>query len=129
MLSRIKAVTAIVSSTGFCNLQNLQANSLLFGFFPRQSSYEDLADALRRYGPALVPAFMAHADFMNMSVHHHHGLPDKEHPIDTHSMVLVGVRIDETGKLYYLLHNWWRGKQFVEVSREYLLASKKGLDD
>jgi hypothetical protein len=38
-------------------------------------------------------------------------------------MVLVGVRIDDAGKVYYLLQNWWPGKQFVELSREYLLAS------
>lgn len=101
----------------------LRENSTLLNLSPWQSSFEDLAGALRTYGPAMVPAFMVHADFMNASMHHHHGLPDKAHPIDGHSMVLVGVRTDEAGKVYYLLQNWWPGKQFVEVSREYLLAS------
>jgi hypothetical protein len=101
----------------------LHANSSLRSLLPEQSSYEDLANALRTYGPALVPAFMVHRDFMDPSIYHHHGLPDTEHPIDGHSMVLVGVRIDDAGKLYYLLQNWWPGKEFVEVSRDYLLAS------
>jgi hypothetical protein len=101
----------------------LHAKSSLFGLPPEMSSYEQVADALRKYGPALVPAFLVHKDFVNMSIHHHHGLPDEKHPIDGHSMVLVGVRIDEAGMIYYLFQNWWPGKQFVEVSREYFLAS------
>jgi hypothetical protein len=57
-------------STSFL-LRILHANTSLFSFLPRQASYEDLADALRTYGPALVPAFMVHNDFTNAFIHHH----------------------------------------------------------
>jgi hypothetical protein len=81
----------------------LHEDTSLRSLVPSGTSYKDLADALRTYGPklygpTLVPAFMVHKDFVNPSIYHHHGLPDTEHPIDGHSMVLVGVRIDETGK-------------------------------
>jgi hypothetical protein len=79
---------------------------------------------LRTYGPALVSGFRVHLDFMDASVHFHHGLPDTtKNAIGGHAMVLVGIRVDEAGKVYYLLQNWWPGKQFVEVSKEYMLAS------
>jgi hypothetical protein len=83
-------------------LMILHAKSSLYGLLATRSSYEDLADALKTYGPGLVPAFMVHKDFMDRSNHHHHELPETEHPIDYHSMVLVGVRIDEAKRLYYL---------------------------
>ena len=38
-------------------------------------------------------------------------------------MALIGVRQDETGKLWFLLQNWWEAKQFVEMDEEYLEAS------
>jgi hypothetical protein len=86
---------------------------------------EGLMDALREYGPALVSQFHVYPDFMNKSAHHHHGLPEidpKSINTDTHAMVLVGIRTDEAADVFYLLQNWWSGKQFVEVSRAYILA-------
>lgn len=38
-------------------------------------------------------------------------------------MVLVGHRKAEDGKQFFLLQNWWCKKQFVEVDKEYLVAS------
>ena len=36
-------------------------------------------------------------------------------------MVLIGCRTDEaSGRKLYLLQNWWKNKQFVEVDAEYL---------
>ena len=36
-------------------------------------------------------------------------------------MILIGCRTEET-KNYFLLQNWWKKKQFVEVDEEYLKA-------
>ena len=35
-------------------------------------------------------------------------------------MIIIGVRSDENGRKYYLLQNWWKEKQFVEIDYEYL---------
>eukprot|EP00039_Didymoeca_costata_P025900 m.14497 g.14497 ORF g.14497 m.14497 type:complete len:110 (-) comp5110_c0_seq2:152-481(-) len=40
-----------------------------------------------------------------------------------HAMVLIGARKSE-GKHYFLLQNWWKTKQFVEVDEEYLEYSQ-----
>ena len=41
----------------------------------------------------------------------------------THSMVLIGVHHDEkTGKVWFLLQNFWRNKYFCLVSAEYLAS-------
>lgn len=100
----------------------LHANATYKSCYPDSPIY-DLKDALRTYGPALASGFMVYQDFKNTSVHHYHGLPDKTNPVGNHAMVLVGIRIDDGGNVYYLLQNWWPGKQFVELSRDYMLAT------
>ena len=35
-------------------------------------------------------------------------------------MVLIGARTDASGKRWFLLQNWWKEKQFVEVSEDYM---------
>jgi hypothetical protein len=85
---------------------------------------------LRDLGPALVANFQVYSDFLERDVHKHYNVP-ADIPVDyrqrvassqykgRHAMVLVGARVDSSGNHFYLLQNWWKGKQFVEVSQEY----------
>ncbi len=57
--------------------------------------------------------------FRNQTKHHHRGKPVGA-LIGLHAMALVGYRKDEDGRRYFLLQNWWKQKQFVEVDEEYL---------
>jgi len=77
------------------------------------------AKLFQAYGPGLVSHFEVHEDFQDSTVHKHYGEP-KGDLTGLHAMVLVGHRTDELGKQYYLLQNFWTGKQFVEVDKEYL---------
>jgi hypothetical protein len=44
--------------------------------------------------------------------------------IGFHAMVLVGHRYEKCkNKLYFLLQNWWKNKQFIEVDEDYLEIS------
>jgi len=41
-----------------------------------------------------------------------------------HSMVMIGGHEDaETGKVSFLLQNWWEGKYFIEVDSQYLAST------
>lgn len=44
--------------------------------------------------------------------------------VGTHAMVLIGGRREASGKLWFLLQNTWSNMQLVEVSADYLKASK-----
>jgi hypothetical protein len=78
------------------------------------------SDQLRDYGPGLVSAFNVHSDFADRSVFKHHGKP-KEECIGRHCMVMIGFSTDKTtGESVYLLQNFWKQKQFVQVDEEYL---------
>lgn len=88
-------------------------------------SYSVKGDGVRQdyddYGPGLVHNMMLQEDFTNMSVRKHYGRPHGR-LIGRHSMALVGHRFDKKKrKLYYLLQNWWKEKQFVEVDMDYLI--------
>lgn len=75
---------------------------------------------LRQFGPGLVAGFHVYADFLEKDVHKHYQPQAGSKLIGLHAMVIVGMRVDSSGQLFYLLQNWWAGKQFVEVSQEYL---------
>jgi len=62
-----------------------------------------------------------HEDFYNHTVHHHYGTIGNF--IGNHALALVGHRQDETGRMFFLLQNWWKKKQFVEVDESYLKGS------
>ena len=79
---------------------------------------EILCDSLETYGPGLVSGFEVYEDFLNNNVHCHAGIPVGE-VVGLHSMVLIGFRVDSAGETYFLLQNWWKRKQFVEVDEEY----------
>ena len=73
---------------------------------------------LQQYGPALVSAFSVHEDFEL-----HSGSVFTGKPVGAfkgiHAMVLIGVR-GEGSERKFLLQNWWRRCQFVEVDLMYL---------
>jgi len=62
-----------------------------------------------------------HEDFYNHTVHHHYGTIGNF--IGNHALALVGHRQDETGRMFFLLQDWWKKKQFVEVDESYLNVS------
>eukprot|EP00039_Didymoeca_costata_P015588 m.268106 g.268106 ORF g.268106 m.268106 type:complete len:254 (-) comp16254_c0_seq2:156-917(-) len=93
----------------------LQAESIIIASHP--TLYQE---HLQQYGPGLVAQFEVHEDFLN-DVHHHYGKPSGKY-VGLHAMVLMGARESE-GKRYFLLQNWWKHKQFVEVDEEYLERS------
>jgi len=83
------------------------------------SSIMGSADFFDKYGVGLVSGFQVHADFYNGSVHRHYGKPWGNF-IGSHAMALVGHRKDKNGTQFFLLQNWWKSKQFVELDESYL---------
>jgi hypothetical protein len=88
-----------------------------------QVSWDRFRGHLKKFGPALVTTFKVHDDFYFNT---RQGIFDgvvrgafKGH----HAMALIGARTDEKGKRWFLLQNWWRNLQFVEVSESYLESS------
>lgn len=69
------------------------------------------------YGPGLVSSFKVYNDFLDEKMKHHCGEPKGEYK-GLHSMVMVGWK-KEGEKIFILLQNWWKEKQFVEVDSEY----------
>jgi len=97
----------------------LEPNSVTYT--PAGWDQDSIRHAFEQYGVGLVSRFLVHDDFYDFLVHHHQGDPvGKVHGF--HSMALVGFR-QEQGVYYYLLQNWWKKKQFVEVRQDYLKAS------
>lgn len=83
----------------------------------------EAARCLSEYGPGLVARFVVHRDFFdNRAMHHHYGAPQGK-VVGLHAMVLVGFR-QEGERSFFLLQNWWKDKQFVELDEVYLAACK-----
>jgi hypothetical protein len=79
---------------------------------------------LKQFGPALITNFHVEDDFIRGTRVIFNGEPTFEtlHDSDRrHAMLLVGIRMDPvTGEWRLLLQNWWRNKQFIEVSLGYM---------
>ena len=73
---------------------------------------------MKKYGPGLITGFRVHSDFLDESVLVHSGLATGTF-VGCHSMLLVGVKGSGESKIF-MLQNWWRRKQFVQVSTSYL---------
>ncbi len=78
------------------------------------------AALIQQYGPALIYQFQVYEDFKEPGRLSYLEEPTGE-CAGRHSMVLIGVR-EEGSRKVFLLQNWWRRKQFVEVSDAYLSA-------
>ena len=95
----------------------LVANSVTFS-----SGFDQITQNLQRYGPGLVDGFEVFSDFYHSALHSFDGAPHGDF-IGHHAMVLIGSRTDANGKQWFLLQNWWKTSQFVEVTEAYLRAS------
>ena len=84
---------------------------------------EVLAATLKKYGVGLVSYMLADSNFNDGT--------DKCSYLDDnckddgggHAMVVVGHRT-HAGRHIFLLQNWWRNKQLIEVSAEYMAKSQ-----
>jgi len=92
----------------------LEPNSAISNLIPQ------IETTLKEYGPLLVSRFEVYEDFYNDSIHSYSGRPQGNY-IGLHAMVLIGIR-HENNSTSYLLQNWWKQKQFVEVDHVYLKA-------
>jgi hypothetical protein len=73
---------------------------------------------LQNHGPVLLPQFAVRSDFCTGGQHVHTG-PATGGYTGLHAMLLIGVRVEGDTRRF-LLQNWWRHCQFVEVDLEYL---------
>jgi hypothetical protein len=76
---------------------------------------DNLVYNLRRFGPGLVSLFEVHEEFTEKTKFSYSGKPKGDF-IGLHAMVLIGHRKDSNGKDIFLLQNWWKDKQFIEVN-------------
>jgi len=86
------------------------------------SGVDTHADYFAKYGAGLISQFQVHENFYDTNVRKHYGPPSGK-LVGLHSMALVGHRKAKDGKRNYLLQNWWKAKQFVEIDEEYLEKS------
>jgi hypothetical protein len=77
------------------------------------------------YGPALISGFEVFDDFMTEDKLHYEGLPHGKSK-GFHAMVLLGM-MKTKGRKTFILQNWWRKKQFISVTEEYLKASSPSI--
>lgn len=112
--------THVFADEGGSSLKFLRT-LLAAGSLVESTGTERYQEWLQLHGPALVANFEVYPDFLNQRVHKHYGSPPTgSSPRGQHAMVLVGARVDESGRRLFLLQNWWKEKQFVEVDEEYL---------
>ena len=81
-------------------------------------------ESMEQSGPLLVSEFTVYNDFKCRGKFSYTGNPTGDF-IGHHAMVLIGTRVtkDECGEVrFFLLQNWWKDKQFVEVDAGYLKA-------
>ena len=69
----------------------------------------------------MVVMQQTHKDLQENPGFRYEGQPSGE--IDGHALVLVGIRKDELNQVFFLMQNFWKNKQFVELRQDYLMAS------
>jgi hypothetical protein len=85
------------------------------------ASFKKLRDTMKKAGPALVE--MTHTDLHNPKKFRYSSKPEGK--AEGHALVLVGVlRRDETNKVFFLMQNFWEGKQFLELRSDYFSDSE-----
>lgn len=77
---------------------------------------------LKKYGPLLISGFVVHDDFLENKLSYD-GVPQGD-VVGTHAMLIIGARRDLDNKLWFLVQNWWDSKQFVQISKSYLVNCK-----
>jgi hypothetical protein len=100
------------------------AGYLQVGFPLETEDMPLLFDRLKQYGPALITNFQVEEDFVGGTRVIFDGEPTSgtSHVSELrHAMLLVGIRMDPVAREWrLLLQNWWRNKQFIEVSLGYM---------
>ena len=89
--------------------------------FHVESADDISASLMEQYGPGLVFQFQVFPEFQLPGRLTYLEESEEEKYVGRHSMLLIGVRMEGNQKVF-LLQNWWRNKQFVEVSCRYLKA-------
>jgi len=82
----------------------------------------------KKHGPALISGFSTNDAFRGMTSFRF--LAADLSPTDSdgsHAMALVGWRCAGRGDIRFLLQNWWKCKQFIEVSLAYLSSRHASL--
>ena len=82
----------------------------------------------KKHGPALVSGFSTNAAFKRTTAFSFLDA-DRSHTDEdgSHAMALVGWRHAGTGDIRFLLQNWWKSKQFIEVNLAYLASRRASL--
>ena len=84
---------------------------------------EVLAATLKKYGVGLVSYMHADSNFNDGTDKCSYLDDDSKDNGGGHAMVVVGHRT-HAGRHIFLLQNWWRNKQLIEVSAEYMVKSQ-----
>jgi hypothetical protein len=92
----------------------LQPDSIIFGS-------ELFEKNLKVFGCGLVSKFEVYDDFSDRTAHSHQGKPQGVKQ-GLHCMIMIGASIDADEKRWFLLQNWWKQKQFVQVREDYFKA-------
>ncbi|KAL0483650.1 DNA replication licensing factor mcm5 [Acrasis kona] len=82
------------------------------------TSFGNWDENLKKYGVGLLSHFAVYPDFYYKDDLSYDGKPEGEE-IGRHAMALIGARV-EGNETWMLLQNWWKKKQFVEVTTTYL---------
>ena len=97
---------------------------LLPGSVVVASEVQHYEEDLNKFHVGLVSMFAVHEDFHAANSQSFDGAPQGNF-VGHHAMVLIGVRCEPvTGKRWFLLQNWWKNMEFVQVSEQYLLHCK-----
>ena len=120
----------IKGGSAFDVLKDLSALKTLRNELIEAENVEEdtLFQCLRDWGAGLVTQFHVDKKFQAPNRLSYDGRitiePNKK---SGHAMVLVGARKEGDGKCWLLLQNWWKGKQFVEVTLDYFKTSQSVL--
>jgi hypothetical protein len=89
--------------------------------FP-DAPFERVRDLMKSLGPALVQMFKTHGDLQVPKRFRYSSKP--EGSAEGHAMLLVGVRRDKNNEVFFLMQNFWEGKQFLELRMDYFIHSE-----
>jgi hypothetical protein len=95
-----------------------------FSTLPETVDEIEKARALFACGPVVVTKFQIHAHLSQKDLFVYDALERGSGWLsDKHALLIIGVGVLRR-KLFYLLKNWWVGKQFILASADYLRAVK-----